>query len=253
MKLLLIGAGNMGGAMLGRLDRRDMTVVEANAARAAALKERYPEIRIRESIPSLEGYVVILAVKPQSLDAITFRGEAEALISILAGTSLARLREKIAARAYIRAMPNLAALHQKSVTSVTGDTHFKEEALALLSSIGKPIWLENETELDIATGLGGSAPAWLALAAEAMVEGAVELGLSRQSALAYLPMLLEGTGALLAEEEPADLIRRVSSPGGTTVAGLEVLRAQEVPEAFRGAIEAAFRRAQELGQTRTMQ
>ncbi len=247
MKLLLIGAGNMGGAMLGSLDRNDMTVVEANAARAAELKKRYPEIGIRESIPSLEGYVVILAVKPQSLDGITFRGEAEALISILAGTSLARLREKITSRAYIRAMPNLAALHQKSVTSVTGDTHFKEEALALLSSIGKPIWLENETELDIATGLGGSAPAWLALAAEAMVEGAVELGLSRQSALAYLPMLLEGTGALLAEEEPADLIRRVSSPGGTTVAGLEVLRTQEVPAAFRGAVEAAFRRAQELG------
>ena len=131
MNILLIGAGNMGGAMLAGLDRTRVTVVEAYPLRAKELAGLYPEITILDTIPSLDGYVVLLAVKPQSLGGMTFEGEAEALISILAGTSLATLREKIAARAYIRAMPNLAALKQKAVTSVTGDAHFKLRGLEL--------------------------------------------------------------------------------------------------------------------------
>jgi pyrroline-5-carboxylate reductase len=164
----------------------------------------------------------------------------------LAGTSIASLRAKIEAEAYIRAMPNLAALHQKAITSVTGDVSFREEALAILSGIGQAVWLESEEHLDIATGLGGSAPAWLALVAEALVDGAVEMGLPRETALVYLPMLFEGTGALLGEEDPAQLRARVSSPGGTTIAGLEALDRAGAHEAFVDAMRACYRRAQEL-------
>ena len=247
MKLLLIGAGNMGGAMIPGLLDHDLTVVEAWEARRSELAARYPGLKLLPEIPSLEGYVVILAIKPQSLATLETEGEAEALLSILAGTPLAKLRAKVRAKAYIRAMPNIAALKQKSVTSVTGDTAFREEALQILSAIGKAIWLENEKQLDIATGIGGSAPAWMALVAEALADGAVNLGLPRQVSYEYVAALMDGMGALLAEEHPALLKDKVMSPGGTTAAGYAALERGGVRDAFIEAMEAAYRRSEALG------
>ena len=246
MKILLIGAGNMGGAMLAGLEEYDVTVVEAYAPRREELTALYPSITLLEEIPPLEGYVVLLAIKPQSLDALQTRGEAEALISILAGTPLAKLRERIAAKAYIRAMPNIAALKRKSVTSVTGDESFREEALRILSSIGKAIWLENEKQLDIATGIGGSAPAWMAMVVEALADGAVNLGLPRTVSYEYVAALMDGMGALLADEHPALLKDKVMSPGGTTAAGYAALEEGRVRDSFIKAMEACYRRTKEL-------
>ena len=248
MKILLIGAGNMGGAMLAGLTDYDVTVVEANPQRRAELTELYPGVTVAERIPPLGGYVVVLAIKPQSLDSLSTEGEAEALISILAGTPLKRLREKIRAQAYIRAMPNIAALKRKSVTSVTGDVSFRDEALRILSTIGKAIWLENEKQLDIATGIGGSAPAWMALVAEALADGAVNLGLPRAVSYEYVAALMDGMGALLEDEHPALLKDRVMSPGGTTAAGYAALESGGVRESFIRAMEAAYRRAETLGE-----
>ena len=247
MKILLIGAGNMGGAMLAGLSDYDVTVVEAYAARRMELAALYPTVTLLESIPSLDGYVVLLAIKPQSLESLGVSGEAEALISILAGTPLAKLREKISAKAYIRAMPNIAALKRKSVTSVTGDEAFKEEALRILSSIGKAIWLENEKQLDIATGIGGSAPAWMALVAEALADGAVNLGLPRAVSYEYVAALMDGMGALLEEEHPALLKDKVMSPGGTTAAGYAALEKGGVRDSFIEAMARCYERSVSLG------
>ncbi len=247
MKILLIGAGNMGGAMLAGLGDHDVTVVEAYAQRADELRKLYPDIKILESIPALDGYVVILAIKPQSLASLKVSGEAEALISILAGTPLSKLREKINAQAYIRAMPNIAAIKGKSVTSVTGDEDFKDEALGILSSIGKAIWLDSEKQLDIATGIGGSAPAWMALVAEALADGAVNLGLPRNVSYEYVSALMDGMGALLDEYHPALLKDMVMSPGGTTAAGYAELEKGGVRDAFIEAMRACYNKTQELG------
>ncbi len=246
MKLLLIGAGNMGSAMLKGLVEFDITVVEKSEKKINELKKLYPNVTFLNEIPNLNGFVVILAIKPQSLPYIEFNGEAKALISILAGTPLSILKEKIQAKYYVRAMPNVAALYQKSVTSVTGDEAFKKEALTILSSIGKAIWLESEKELDIATGLAGSSPAWLAIVAEALSDGAVNLGLPRQKANEYLGALFVGVGELLKNNHPALLKDMVSSPGGTTIAGLKALEEEKVRAAFIKAMEAAFSRAKEL-------
>ena len=247
MKILLIGAGNMGGAMLEGLADYDVTVVESRSSRRQELAESHPGITLLDHIPPLDGYVVLLAVKPQSLSSLKTEGEAEALISILAGTPLGKLRERIAARAYIRAMPNIAALKRKSVTSVTGDESFKAEALEILSSIGKAIWLSSEKELDIATGIGGSAPAWMALVAEALADGAVNLGLPRAVSYEYVAALMDGMGALLGEEHPALLKDKVMSPGGTTAAGYAALEEGGVRDSFIKAMEACYRRSLELG------
>ena len=246
MKILLIGAGNMGGAMLKGLKEYDITVVEKYQPRVDELKKLYPGISIVNEIPNLEGFIVILAIKPQTLSSLKTVGTAEALISILAGVNLQRLKNSIKAKSYIRAMPNIAALKQKAVISVCGDKEMKDTALEILSSIGKCFWLESEKELDIATGIGGSAPAWMALVAEALSDGAVKLGLNRAISYQYVAYLLEGVGELLKDEHPALLKDKVTSPEGTTAAGAAKLEEGKVRDAFIKAMEACYKKTQEL-------
>ena len=205
MKLLLIGAGNMGGAMLQGLHVRDITVVERKIAAAKMLQERYPSIKIVQETPCLDGYVVIVAIKPQSFGTLKTTGIAEGVISIMAGISLEKLKLGIAAKQYIRSMPNMAATVCKSATSVCGDASFKETAIDILSVIGRCFWVESEKEFDIASALAGCSPAWMALVAEALSDGAVKLGLKRELSYAYIATLFEGMGEVLKHEHPAIL------------------------------------------------
>jgi len=143
-------------------------------------------------------------------------------------------------------MPNVAALNLKSVTSVVGDLEFKDEALEILSSIGKAIWLNSEKELDIATGLAASSPAWLAIVAEALADGAVNLGLPRDKAYEYLGGLFEGVGSVLESKHPALFKDMVCSPGGTTIAGVAKLEKEGVRSAFIEAMDECYNRACKL-------
>lgn len=246
MKILLIGAGNMGVAMLSGLSDYDVTVVESYAPRVEELVNMYPNITILNEIPPIKGFVVILAIKPQSLGSLKCDGEANAVISILAGTALVSIKQKISAKAYIRAMPNLAALKKRSVTSVCGDVSFKEDALSILSTIGKAIWLDSEQQLDIATGIGGSSPAWIAMVAEALSDGAVKIGLPRDKSYEIIAALMDGMGALLEDEHPAIIKDKVTSPGGTTIAGNAALEKGRVRDSFIEAVEACYERTKEL-------
>ncbi|KFL33803.1 MULTISPECIES: pyrroline-5-carboxylate reductase [unclassified Sulfurospirillum] len=243
MKLLLIGAGNMGGAMLQGLHINDITVVEAYPTRAHELQTLYPTIKIVNEIPSLEGYLVILAIKPQSFSILHTKGIAEGVISIMAGVSLEKLKSGIMAKHYIRSMPNMAALVRKSATSLCGDDALKDKAIEVLSSIGRCFWLESEKELDIATGLAGSAPAWIALVAEALSDGAVNLGMKREITYQYIATLFEGVGEVLKSEHPALLKDKVMSPAGTTAAGYAKLEEGKVRDSFIKAMEASYERA----------
>ena len=243
MKLLLIGAGNMGGVMLQGLHVNDITVVEAYPKRAQELQVLYPTIKIVHEIPSLEGYLVILAIKPQSFSTLQTKGIAEGVISIMAGVTLEKLKSGIMAKHYIRSMPNMAALVRKSATSLCGDVALKEEAMDVLSSIGRCFWLESEKELDIATGLAGSSPAWIALVAEALSDGAVNLGMKREITYQYIATLFEGVGEVLKNEHPALLKDKVMSPAGTTAAGYAKLEEGKVRDSFIKAMEASYERA----------
>ena len=247
MKLLLIGAGNMGGAMLQGLHVKDITVVERENSRAHTLKEQYPSLKIVQDIPSLEGYVVILAIMPQAFGGLQTQGVAEAGISIMAGVKLETLRSGIKAKQYIRSMPNMAALVCKSATSLCGDVSFKESAIEILSTIGRCFWVESEKELDIAMGLTGCAPAWVALVAEALSDGAVNLGMKRELTYPMIAALLEGMGEVLKNEHPSLLKDKVMSPAGTTVAGYAKLEEGGVRDSFIKAMEASYERAKSLG------
>lgn len=244
MKLLLIGAGNMGEAMLHGLQQYDITVVEAYEKRAQEIKERFSGVEVLSQIPNIDGYIVILAIKPITLDTIQFEGQAAGVISILAGIPLQRLKESITSKLYIRAMPNMAALVQQSATSLCGDEALKETAIMILSSIGTCFWLNSEDELDIATGLAGSAPAWVALVAEALSDGAVNLGLKRDISYQYIAQLFQGVGKVLESEHPAILKDKVTSPKGTTIAGIKKLEEGRVRDSFMEAMKAAYERAQ---------
>ena len=246
MKILLIGAGNMGGAMLKGLQAYDITVVEANERKLAALRLEYPTISVVGKIPDLDDFIVILAIKPQSLEYLNTKGTAKGLISILAGTNLEKLKAKVDAKFYVRAMPNMAALVQKSATSLCGDSELKDLAIELLNSFGKCFWLESENELDIATGLAGSAPAWLALVAESLSDGAVNLGLKRDITYKYIAALFEGVGIVLEDIHPALLKDKVTSPNGTTIAGIAKLEEGKVRDSFIKAMRASYEKTKDI-------
>lgn len=190
---------------------------------------------------------VLLCVKPANLDEVAplLKGKAAILYSVLAGTSLEKLKQ-IDARHYCRAMPNLAAEAGASMTSLVGDPQIEALALELFSSIGSALWLSSEKELDIATALAGSGPAYLALVAEALCDGAVREGLRRDDAMALMRGLFDGFGKLIRTTHPAILKDNVMSPGGTTAAGYGALEKGKVREGFMEAIRAAHEKAKKL-------
>lgn len=190
---------------------------------------------------------VILCVKPANLNEIAplLKGKADVLYSVLAGTSLEALKT-IESFHYCRAMPNLAAEAGESMTSLVGDAYIAEQAMALFNTIGSTLWLANEKELDIATALAGSGPAYLALIAEALTDGAVREGLKRTDAVELMRGLFKGFGALIQETHPAVLKDNVMSPGGTTAAGYGALEESGVRNACMEAIRAAHEKAKAL-------
>jgi pyrroline-5-carboxylate reductase len=191
---------------------------------------------------------IMLCVKPANIAAMTslLRGKAEVLYSVLAGTSLKKLKEHIQTKAAVRAMPNLAASVGASMTTLTGDRAYKDEALKLFGTIGAAHWLDSEKEIDIATALAGSGPAYLALIAESLADGAVKQGLKRDDAMVIMRGLFDGFGALIQEQHPALLKDGVMSPGGTTAAGYAALEQKGVRSACIEAVEAAYKKATEL-------
>ncbi len=239
----MIGAGNMGSAMLEGLSKYDILVIEKNPQKIQALKEKFPSVSFTSNVPNIDGYFVILAIKPNSLENLNLKGKAEGLISILAGVSIEKLKQKIDTKYIVRAMPNMAALDKKSATSLCGDDEIKKEAMEILQSIGKCFWLNSENELDIAMGLAGCAPAWLAMVAEALSDGAVNLGLKRDISYEMISALFEGVGVTLSHEHPAILKDKVTSPKGTTIAGVKALEEGRVRDAFMEAMNRAYERA----------
>ena len=194
------------------------------------------------------GKKVILCIKPNNVEEVgkKLTGKADLLISVLAGTPIKTIKKHIKAKAIVRSMPNLAASIGKSLTTLTGDPSGKERATTLLNAIGTTLWLNSEKEIDIATALAGSGPAYLALIAEAFTDGAVKQGLGREDAMKVMRGLFDGFGMLVQEKHPALLKDEVMSPGGTTAAGYSALEEGNVRAACIDAIQAAYERATEL-------
>jgi len=251
MKLTFIGNGNMAQALIkGLVQHYEIEVFGRNQKSLQTLQDALPNISTKILGPSedISGKHIVLCVKPYSLPDLAPKlvGEAETLYSVLAGTSLESLKTHIKAKKVVRAMPNLGAAHLKSMTTLTGDESLKASALDIFDQIGRSLWLDSENELDIATGLAGSGPAYLALIAEALADGAVKQGIKRPDAQVLVQGLFEGFAPLLEEENPADIKDAVMSPGGTTAAGYAALEKGNVRNAMMEAIAEAYSKAKEL-------
>jgi pyrroline-5-carboxylate reductase len=247
VEVTIIGSGAMAHALAGGLaTHHKLEFVARDEAKARNLCDQFGG-----SFAPLDGYdisgkTILLCVKPYALESVAVKltGEAKTLYSILAGTPIASLCPLIKARQTVRAMPNISAAFGVSATALTGDESVKVEAIALFDTIGKSLWVDSEKGLNIATAIAGSGPAYLALVAEAMMDGGVKQGLKREESMALVKALFGGFAPLLNAQHPALIKDAVMSPGGTTAAGYAALEAGKVRDSFIKAIEAAFKVAQ---------
>ena len=244
--ITIIGTGKMAEAILAGLTQKGekLEVVGRDAKKLDSLASTYSLDSCGLDGFDIENKDIILAVKPYALQEVAgkLQGKANTIYSILAGTTIEDLHI-ISANHYIRAMPNIAAAKGASTTAITGDMEAKEKALQIFEAIGKAIWVESEKELDIATAIAGSGPAFLALIAEAMTDGGVACGMKREVARKFVGGLFESF-ATLTDNDPAQIKNMVMSPAGTTAAGVRKLEAQSIRSAFMEAIIEAFGKTQ---------
>ncbi|WP_309498404.1 pyrroline-5-carboxylate reductase [Sulfurovum sp.] len=253
MKLTFIGNGNMAKALIrGLVKSYEIEVWGRNEKTLKNLKESLPQIRtkVMDGAEDTSGKNIVLCVKPYSLPELSLKltGKANAIFSVLAGTSIESLKVNIKSERYIRTMPNLAASYLKSMTTITGDEELKATALEIFNNIGTTLWLKTENELDIATGVAGSGPAFLALIAESLADGAVNAGLKREDSQILVQGLFDGFASLIVHEAPARIKDGVMSPGGTTAAGYAALERCNVRHGMMEAVKDAYAKAQELKQ-----
>lgn len=254
MSLLIIGCGNMGGAMLagwlaGGMNPADVTVVDP-------LRPEVPQgVTLLRDLPADGQFgTVLLGIKPQQLaeaaPAISaLIGSQTSVLSVLAGVDLPTLGKAFpGAGAIVRVMPNLAAALGKSPIAVSGAVGPDEAAAieTLLEPLGQVEWIADESLMDLMTALVGSGPAFVYRVIDALAQGAQNLGLPRDQADRLALAMVEGAAALAASspDSPADLARKVSSPGGTTVAGLSAL---DENAALAALLEETLRRARDRG------
>jgi len=230
MQIAVVGAGNLGKFVIEGLKKEYEVEVFDNKTKTH----------------NFDNKIVLIVVKPNSYKQIKFSGTPKAIISLMAGVKLYDLKSFFKAQFTIRAMPNLAAKYSLSATSFCGDKEFQNQAKKILDSFGQSYYLESEKELDIATALGGSGPAFVALMIEALIDGAVAAGLKRDTAKQIATKMLLGSATMLQEMEPSELKNKVMSPGGTTAKGYAALEKYSTRYAFMQAIQESFNHAVEL-------
>lgn len=259
-RLAVLGGGKMGAALVSGLlasgwaKADELLVVEPVAARRDELAALHPGLGLAGEVAGADGAVV--AVKPGDVEAAC-RAVAGAgigrVLSIAAGVTLARLESWLGeGTAVIRAMPNTPALVGCGAAAIAAGSAAGEDDLAwaeqILAAVGK-VERVPEKLLDAVTGLSGSGPAYVFLVAEALIEAGVANGLPRPVSETLTIQTLLGSARLLAEsgDRPEVLRAAVTSPGGTTAAGLVALESRAVRAAFMEAVTAATERSKALG------
>ncbi len=240
-RLILVGAGKMGGAMAtgwleGGLAPSSLTILEPNPSEGivALADSRGVALNPQKSAPP---DVLVLAVKPQSLDEASPKIASLAdggtlVLSILAGKTVASLKARLPeARAVVRAMPNTPAAIGRGVTAAFADAGVSAEqrrwSERLFGVVGAFHWLDDEAAIDAVTAISGSGPAYVFAFTEALAAAAEKLGLPAELAMSLARGTVEGAAELMRRESattPATLRRNVTSPGGTTAAALAVLQ-----------------------------
>jgi pyrroline-5-carboxylate reductase len=235
----------------------DIVVVDPADARRELLSERYGVgVSVTPEGCVADADVVVLAVKPQEMEKAAAQvgalGERQLLLSILAGVKTERIVNAFNHRVVARAMPNTPAQIGSGVTVWTASQEVTEDQLAMartiLAALGTEQHVPDEKYVDMATALSGSGPAYVFLFIEAMVDGAVRIGMPRAMAEKLAVQTVLGSAQFLEQsgEHPAELRNRVTSPGGTTAAALHELEKGSLRSLLAEAIASAYAKAKNL-------
>jgi pyrroline-5-carboxylate reductase len=266
-KIAILGSGNMGEALVSGLIVSESSEPE-NIICTDIRKEKLDEIRreygVRTTTDNIkavvESDIIVYAVKPQIIAAVLKETAkkldmSKLVISIAAGVPMAAIESCLDKDLrLIRVMPNIAASVNEAASAIAAGAHATKEdidlALAIFNSIGKSIFLKENYLMDAITGLSGSGPAYIFLIVDALADAGVKMGLARQDALFLSTQTVLGAAKLLLEtqEHPGQLKDKVTSPGGTAIAGLATLEEGGLRTTLIHAVEAATNRSKELGE-----
>ena len=260
--IAVIGAGNMGGALIRGLvktvDAAQVTAVDIDDGLLAALAD---EVGVKTTTDALEAVktadVVVIAIKPQHLSHVSGLREAmtsdHLVVSIAAGVSTQTLESVFGDVPVVRTMPNILAQVGASIAALCSGRFASDDdiaiASAILGAVGETVVVE-EKQMDAVTGLSGSGPAYVFALIDALADGGVKCGLPRATAEKLATHTVFGAAKMVTEtgEHPMRLKDKVTSPGGTTIAGLKALEDGGFKAALMNAVEAATNRSVELGE-----
>lgn len=265
-KIAILGAGNMGDALVSGLIGSESSTpknIICSDVRQNKLDEIKSKYKVRTTGNNLravgEADIIIYAVKPQILAPVLIEtapklDKSKLVISIAAGVPLAAMEACVQKDLrLIRVMPNIAAAVKEAASAIAAGAHATQEdidlSMEIFNSIGKCIFLKENYLMDAITGLSGSGPAYIFLIVDALADAGVKMGLSRQDSLFLAQQTVLGAAKLLMEtqEHPGQLKDRVTSPGGTAIAGLATLESGGLRTTLINAVEAATHRSKELG------
>jgi len=265
-KIAFLGTGNMAEALIKGLLRAnaaapgEIACAEPREARRREIEQRYGVRAVASNREAIAGAdVVLLSVKPQVIEGVLDEiaadvGTGKLVVSIAAGVPIAAIARRLPAGARIvRTMPNTPALAGAGAAALSAAPEVPAEDLQLAKRIFEAVGtavIVAEPLLDAVTGLSGSGPAFVFLFIEALADGGVKAGLARPDALALAAQTVLGSAKLVLEsgEHPGRLKDQVTSPGGTTIAGVHALEKAGFRGAVIDAVEAAARRSRELGE-----
>jgi pyrroline-5-carboxylate reductase len=255
MKIAILGSGVMGRAFAKHFAKQNsVTLCDRNQEQTRDFASQIGAT-YQENIPKAvkEADVILLAVKPKDLTELAKEiapsfAEHQIVMSILAGVSLALLQSHFPKPSIVRSMPNLAILCGQGVMGLAGNRERSVEVRktidSLLDGMGLNVWMEEE-KLEALTAISGSGIGFVLVMMEAMIDGGVHLGFSAQDAREFVLKTMEGAVALMREsgKHPAELKLQISSPGGTTIAGLKVMEEQGVRSGIMRTMIASYERA----------
>jgi pyrroline-5-carboxylate reductase len=260
-RIAILGGGRIGEALLSGLlssGWSDIVVTSRRDARVAELHERYGVESTTSNPAAVQGAaIVVIAVKPQDIDALLddigpHLSPAHTVLTVAAAIPTKRIEARIADGVpVVRAMPNSPSTVHEGMAGISAGAHADDTHLAqaedVLLHLGRVVRV-NEDAMDAITAVSGSGPAYFALLAEAMIEAGILLGLSREISTTLVVQTMLGTAKQLRDEKmhPVELRESVTSPGGTTIAAIRELEQAGVRAAFLNAIQAAMNRSREL-------
>lgn len=264
MKVAFIGGGVMGEVILsavldkGLASPQAVSVSDVSEARRQYLKQKYAVTALGDNRQVAgRGDIVVLAIKPQNLTEVMAGlngcfGPAQLVLSIVAGARIATLSHGLSHRRIVRVMPNTPARIGEGMAVWTATDEVTEQQRgqvgAILSAMGKELYVDDEKYIDMATAVSGSGPAYVFLFVEALIEAARHIGLPRDMAQKLVLQTLTGSSHFLEKsgKEPSELRRMVTSPGGTTAEALAQFEKGQFTELVKRAVEAAYKKAQKL-------